>query len=158
MSISLSAYGERKFAVNLQTSQGHSNVTWYRFSSKYGEEVLRDFETLFELTYIPEGFVLVEHLVCPRGATQIIHIYENAKGEEICFEQALLSHGRGFNKDQWDVDILQIRDLDVVYGTQLKKKVLFWGNYGYSFSISVYGSFSQEECLKMLESVEKIKE
>lgn len=154
------SYGEHKYTSELYsyTMEELPDVTWYCFFRE--EEGAPEFlETLFEPTYIPEGFELVEQKTQRYYAKNHSYWFENAAGEDIWFTQTTLSHGVGYNTSIRTVEILQVRDLEVLYVSGGEGNIdLFWSNYGYTFKLNLPCGFTKDECMKIFDSIQKVRE
>ena len=156
------SYGEHKYTSELYsyTMEELPDVTWYRFSREE-EGAPKVLETLFEPTYIPENFELVGQHTSRNFQKTHSYCFENVNGADIWFFQNTLSYGVGLNEAKRTIEILQVDDIEVVYATATDDEgstILFWGNYGYTFRLQVPNTFSKEECIKILKSIQKVRE
>ena len=154
----ISVYGESKFTADLYAEPYFVNPSLmiYRFSYST-EGAPKKLEELFAPTYVPDGYILTEKKLSVYRR-DLIYRYENEEGDCIIFEQMTISHGVGFDINKTVVEVLKIRDLDVVYAESDGLTTMFWGNYGYAFKISLYGKFAKEEAFQVFESIRKVRE
>ena len=153
-------YGEHKFTSTLYsyTNEGLHEITWYKFLPD-DDSAPKFLNTLFEPTYIPEGFELVEQKTQRYYAKNHSYWFENAAGEDIWFTQTTLSHGVGYNTSIRTVEILQVRDFEVLYVSGGEGNIdLFWSNYGYTFKLNLPCGFTKDECMKIFDSIQKVRE
>ena len=153
-------YGESKFTSEFYsyTTEGRPNVVWYCFPIEDIAKAPKTIETLFEVTYIPEGYELVEHQVSIYKYKNNTYRYENADGDYILFQQNALSRGVGFQLPHWTLEEVQYQDIMILYAVHEKQTTIYWGNYGYSFKLSFSDSLPKEECMKIFDSIQKVRE
>ena len=110
-------YGESKFTSEFYsyTTEGRPNVVWYCFPIEDIAKAPKTIETLFEVTYIPEGYELVEHQVSIYKYKNNTYRYENADGDYILFQQNALSRGVGFQLPHWTLEEVQYQDIMILF-------------------------------------------
>lgn len=153
-------HGEHKLTSTLysHTTVGDRTITWFKFLPDT-DGAPKYLETLFAPTYVPEGFVLVEQETYRYYKEYLFYVFENADGDRIYFTQETISHGVGYDPTIRTIEILQVHDFEVVYVSGGEGNIdLFWSNHGYAFQLEVPNTFSKEECIKILDFVQKVRE
>ena len=152
-------YGERKFTSEFYsyTREDSPDIIYYRFPLGDIESAPKSLRTLFEISYIPEGYELVEHTLNRFGSKENLYYYENTGGEYIIFQQSTLGHGIGFYLPQFAVEEWQYQDIMIVYAKNDRCTYIYWGNYGYTFKLELSSGLSEEECMKIFESVRRVR-
>ena len=153
-------YGEKKYTSTLYsyTNEGLREITWYKFLPD-DDSAPKFLNTLFEPTYIPEEFELIEQKTQRYYVKEHSYWFENEAGEDIRFNQNTITRSVGFNTKMQTVEILQVRDIEVVCAISNEEGItLFWSNYGYTFRLKVPQGFTKEECMKIFDSIQKVRE
>ena len=156
MGMSLISHGERKISSDLYAKPHIVRPDYLIYYCTSSEDAPKKIETKFELTYIPEGYILTDRHSYYKKVITIW--YEDGQGNIITFEQKLLSSGVGVDLTKDTVETIRIRDVNVLCIRGGGITVFFWGNYGYTFRLNFYGECSQEEIVRMIESMQKVRD
>jgi hypothetical protein len=100
-------------------------------------------EDIYELSYVPEGYVLEESVITP---LRVRYVFINTQNDTIVFEQRALD----YSSFLFDVEngynlLLNNNELDIYYKATPKYNFYLWNNGNYSFLIISSNEISNEE-------------
>ena len=152
-------HGEYKLTAELEsyTTERRPSVRYFSYSTD-ALVAPWSLQTLFELTYIPEGYVLTEHHAYRYGLKEQVFDFRNEAGEVIVFSQKTLSGGVGYDTAYYEIEIIPYRDGEAVCAKSENGISVLWSDYGYRFELKVSDGISLEECLQMMSSIRKVRE
>ena len=116
-----------------------------------GSSTPESIEEIYELTYVPEGYVLKKSTI-----EEIIvgYTYLSSTGDEIIFGQQPLSAYHGFDNENGYSSIIVLENYEVfckksdLYNTHL------WSNGKYSLSLTTSEDFTEEELIKIINGIQ----
>lgn len=137
--------------VEIATASGISGMECTEMKSDArGQGVLTE-ESTASLDYVPEGYERGEKYIHREGTIFGVE-YWNDSGEMIRFTQACEVNDIGVTTDGKEMTDVMVNDYEGVYIPDDDRNILLWYDGTYYYLIS--GPVSQEELLRMAESVE----
>ena len=117
-----------------------------------GDSLLAEIEHVYTLTYVPEGYDLVENIVDNVG---VRYMYVNGSGEKIIFDQSIKnSTSIGIDNDDEKAEVIKYKNLEIYLRTTDYKKHYVWYDENYAFKLVCFESLSQAEILKIIDEME----
>ena len=100
-------------------------------------------EDIYELSYVPEGYVLEESVITP---LRVKYVFVNIKNDTIFFEQRALDYSSFlFDIESGYTLWLSDNELDIYYKATPEYNFYLWNNGNYSFLIISSNEISNEE-------------
>ena len=108
-------------------------------------------EDIYELSYVPEGYVLEESVITP---LRVKYVFVNIKNDTIIFEQRVLD-GSNFLFDIESGYTLWLSDneLDIYYKTTKASHFYLWNDGHYSIEIRSNIPISDEELISIIRGI-----
>lgn len=120
----------------------------YEFEGNITDTISRE----YEMTYIPEGFTLTDTFRSDPGITKT---YENEAGDRIRFSQIITDGGwLSVDSERSEFKILEVAGNETHLYTWDGISFAMWSEDSYLFEISYHGTISEEDLIKLIESVE----
>lgn len=120
--------------------------------SEDGDSLLAEIEHVYTLTYVPEGYDLVENIVDNVG---VRYMYVNGSGEKIIFDQSIKnSTSIGIDNDDGKAEVIKYKNLEIYLRTTDDKKHYVWCDENYAIKLVCFESLSQAEILKIIDGME----
>lgn len=117
-----------------------------------GDSLLAEIEHVYTLTYVPEGYDLVENIVDNVG---VRYMYVNGSGEKIIFDQSIKnSTSIGIDNDDGKAEVIKYKNLEIYLRTTDDKKHYVWYDENYAIKLVCFESLSQVEILKIIDGME----
>ena len=111
-------------------------------SFENSDEAPKWIEEYYEPTYIPEGYVLNEHI---KTNLQNIYCFENLEGYIICFKQQVLNGAVSFDSEHSEYDFIYISEMKVYYLVKENYYCYLWNDGKYALTIESTQQLSFEE-------------
>ena len=103
--------------------------------------------------YIPDGYEIVEQKIT--GTLYITTILKN-EYSVIHLKQYILKVNSTFDNEKADFLIETKNGITIAVFEKLERKALYWNSGEYAFKLVVPKEFSEEECIKIIESVKEL--
>lgn len=115
------------------------------------EESHTAIEDFYTLTYVPDGYVLVEEKYKSEVA---ISIWETQDGKQLIFEQSLISTGLFYlDNEKGDSNIMGTERYTVYIKNLNGKYCCFWTEGDYAFALYIEHEMSTKEIERIIEGV-----
>ena len=111
-----------------------------------------EIETIYTLGYLPEGYEFESREITGNISKLI---FTNGK-RNLYLMQHILSTNTTFDNEESDFTIQLESGIKVAIAEKFEDKALYWNSSEYSFKLVVPKEFSDEECIKIIESIEKL--
>ena len=107
-------------------------------------------ETVYELTYVPNGYVLKDTVITP---TLVRYKFINSSSNMLIYEQKILSASFMFNNENGYNLLMSLDEVDIYYKTADNYHYYLWNNGEYSFLISTNDQLSNEDIDQMINNI-----
>lgn len=107
-------------------------------------------ETVYELTYVPNGYVLKDTVITP---TLVRYKFINSSNNMLIYEQKILSASFMFNNENGYNLLMSLDEVDIYYKTADNYHYYLWNNGEYSFLISTNDQLSNEDIDQMINNI-----
>ena len=107
-------------------------------------------ETVYELTYVPNGYVLKDTVITP---TLVRYKFINSSNNMLIYEQKILSASFMFNNENGYNLLMSLDEVDIYYKTADNYHYYLWNNCEYSFLISTNDQLSNEDIDQMINNI-----
>ena len=112
-------------------------------------EAPTEIETVYTLGYVPDGYVLESR---KNMGVKTISKWSNGEDEIILLEK-LISNKETFDNEEAEFRILYINEIQIFVTNKNGDKNLYWNNGKYAFNLKITDNVSDEECLKIINSL-----
>ena len=120
----------------------------------FGEEDVAEapceMDTIYTLGNLPEGYELVERHF---GERAVNFVWSDNEGNSIRFSQNTFYSKATCDYENSYYMIMLLSDKKVIIIDKSNRKMLYWNDSEYAFSISVPSYFSADECVRLIDSL-----
>ena len=120
------------------------------FNQEDTEQAPKSIETVYTLGYIPEGYELSGTYITK---SQVNFTWETQNGEYINFTQYILKNISTIDVEKSNLKTIYINNTKVVYSEKCGITVYFWNTDEYAFSLSVNSAITDNEIIKIIETL-----
>ncbi|MBQ8862775.1 MAG: DUF4367 domain-containing protein [Clostridia bacterium] len=111
-----------------------------------------EIETIYTLGYLPEGYEFESRKV---DNNSVKTVFVNGCNK-IKLSQYVLRVGLLLDNENTNFEIQTENGIKIAVVEKFEDKALYWNSSEYSFKLVVPKEFSDEECIKIIESIEKL--
>lgn len=107
-------------------------------------------EKIYELTYVPDGYVLEDTIITP---ALVRYEYIDSHNNKLIYEQKSLSANFAFNNENGYKLLITCGDVDIYYKAADEYHFYLWNDGEYSFIISTNDQLSNEDIDQMINNI-----
>ena len=153
-------------AVTVSSSSQFFSKILYKFYESYGEFTVESIyrentpdilNEVYTLSYLPEGFKMLEPDVCKSDEGIKIYMESHEREDDfICFQQNTLSMSGNFSNTDAETETLIINGFKVMHLKNPEYSFYMWDNDEYLFSLDIQGNLTPEEEIRIFEGITKM--
>ena len=141
-------YKEKIGSFFTETYQDHIEGAFVK-----SEEITKEFiNEYYTLTYVPEGYEVVENKISKAFARSI---WRNKNGSELILKQTTIGSGSYFmDNDSNTYSTIEAEEYIIYVHSVNDTYTCFWSNDEYEFSLTMNDTISEEEIIKIILNIE----